>query len=517
MNAKKSVLLPSQRTVFLGGSFGFHSDAGLFGSCPDIQFYSMSGPLQARPSCLCRYLPQAARPHGSGRPCVAPRVASNEAVPLVDEKAEVTPHYTSHLPYQGVAQLLSTPFTMAGPRFSPERGENGCDPPSPYDHDGRINDGLGRGLRRQTGEQGMDKRVPFLAHKLPGTQGCLPGFDVFSPHSRGASYHSQNRQYGGCVPHKPSGRFTVAHTGQACAPSSPLVPGQVPFFEGSSRSGNTEPCGRFSVETETQAGGVDVEPSDGIPDLGSVWQSGGGPLCFSRVIPVPALVLPEFPDDSGHRCVHPPVAECQSVRVSVNKADSGSTMQSKGEQCLSPSHSPILALPDLVLGANSPLVSAPLGDSDQAGLAVPASRQDLASSTRALEVVGMAHTGPRAVMDILPVEVQETIASARAPATRKLYSSKWGVFESWCLARAIDPVNCPVGPVLAFLQERLTAGAAATTLRVYVAAIAARTELDEIPLGRHRMVSAFMRGVRHLGRLAPWQFLLGTNQSSSKV
>ncbi len=223
--------------------------------------------------------------------------------------------------------------------------------------------------------------------------------------------------------------------------------------------------------------------SDGIPDLGSVWQSGGGPLCFSRVIPVPALVLPEFPDDSRHRCVRPPMAECQSVRVSANKADSGSTMQSEGERCPSPSHSPILALPDLVLGANSLLVSASLGDSDQAGLTVPASGQDLASSAGALEVVGMAHTGPRAVIDGLPAEIQETIASARAPATRKLYSSKWGVFELWCLTRAIDPVNCPVGPVLEFLQERLTAGAAATTLRVYVAAIAARRELDEIPLG----------------------------------
>ncbi len=106
-------------------------------------------------------------------------------------------------------------------------------------------------------------------------------------------------------------------------------------------------------------------------------------------------------------------------------------------------------------------------------------------------------------MNVLPVEVQETIASARAPATRKLYSSKWGVFESWCLARAINPVNCPVGPVLEFLQERLTAGAAATTLRVYVAAIAARRELDEIPLGRHRMVSAFMRGVRRLRPVRP--------------
>ncbi len=48
MNAKKSVLLPSQRTMF-GGSFGFCSDAGPFGSCPDTRFYSMSGPLQARP------------------------------------------------------------------------------------------------------------------------------------------------------------------------------------------------------------------------------------------------------------------------------------------------------------------------------------------------------------------------------------------------------------------------------------------------------------------------------------
>ncbi len=127
----------------------------------------------------------------------------------------------------------------------------------------------------------MEGRVPLLAYKLPGTQGCLPGFEVFSPRPRGASYYSQDGQYGGCVPHKPPRRFKVAHPGQACAPSSPLVPRQVPFFEGGSRSGSTEPGGRFSVETEAQAGGMDVEPSDGIPDLGSVWQSGGGPLCFS--------------------------------------------------------------------------------------------------------------------------------------------------------------------------------------------------------------------------------------------
>ncbi len=72
----------------------------------------------------------------------------------------------------------------------------------------------------------MEGRVPLLAYKLPGTQGCLPGFEVFSPRSRGVSYHSQDGQYDGCVPHKPPRGFKVAHPGQACAPSSPLVPRQ---------------------------------------------------------------------------------------------------------------------------------------------------------------------------------------------------------------------------------------------------------------------------------------------------
>ncbi len=44
---------------------------------------------------------------------------------------------------------------------------------------------------------------------------------------------------------------------------------------------------------------------------------------------------------------------------------------------------------------DSSSVSAPLGDSDQAGPALSASGQDLAPSTRYLEAVGMAHPGPQ--------------------------------------------------------------------------------------------------------------------------
>ncbi len=284
MNAKKSVLFPSQRTVFFRGSLGFRSDAGQFGSCPDIQFYSMSGLLQA----LMHFLPVLGEHH---------------IIVRTDNMAVV-----SHISRQG-------------------------------------------GSRSRT----LDR----LAHRL-----LLWSQDKFLS-------------------------LRAVH-----------VPGMLNLAADFLSRQKLRP-GERMLNRQT---------------LSQIWNLFG------------EAEVDLFASQESSQCL---LWFSLSFPMTLDK---------------------------------SPPVSAPLGDSDQAGPAVPASGQDLASSTRALEVVGMAHTGPRALMNNLPVEVQETIASARAPATRILYSSKWGVFESWCLARAIGgSCNCPVGPVLDFLQERLTSGAAQLT------------------------------------------------------
>ncbi len=66
------------------------------------------------------------------------------------------------------------------------------------------------------------------------------------------------------------------------------------------------------------------------------------------------------------------------------------------------------------------------------------------------------------------------------------------------MANALDPVNCPVGSVLEFLQHTFSAGAAATSLRDYVAAIAARRDSDDVTLGRYLLLSSFIRGAKCL-------------------
>ncbi len=91
----------------------------------------------------------------------------------------------------------------------------------------------------------------------------------------------------------------------------------------------------------------------------------------------------------------------------------------------------------------------------------------------------------------LPQAVVETITQARAPSTRQAYALKWSLFANWCSSRREDPRRCTIGVVLSFLQERLERRLSPSTLKVYVAAIAAHHDaVDGRSLGKrsHREV-----------------------------
>ncbi len=119
-----------------------------------------------------------------------------------------------------------------------------------------------------------------------------------------------------------------------------------------------------------------------------------------------------------------------------------------------------------------------------------------------MENVGLASEGAQLTDSGLSTEVVETILHSRAPSMRKLYALKWRVFTSWCSDHQQDPVNCPVGTVLEFLQERFTAGLAPPTLTFFVAAISAyHIPFGGISLGKDPLISRFLCGTLRL-RLA---------------
>ncbi len=101
--------------------------------------------------------------------------------------------------------------------------------------------------------------------------------------------------------------------------------------------------------------------------------------------------------------------------------------------------------------------------------------------------------------------VLNTISQAPAPATRRLYAIKWSVFSTWCSDRGEDPSVCDISVILSFLQELLNNGRSPSTLKVYVAAIAASHSLIAgHSVGRDNLVVRFLRGARRLNPPHPF-------------
>ncbi len=99
---------------------------------------------------------------------------------------------------------------------------------------------------------------------------------------------------------------------------------------------------------------------------------------------------------------------------------------------------------------------------------------------------------------VLTENVLSTISQARAPST-SLYALKWSVFSTWCTTRGADPEVCDISLILSFLQELLKKGRSPSTLKVYVAAIAASQALiDGQSVGRNNLVVRFLKGSRRL-------------------
>ncbi len=172
--------------------------------------------------------------------------------------------------------------------------------------------------------------------------------------------------------------------------------------------------------------------------------------------------------------------------------------------------SPLLAGPSMVLRPDFPSRRLSMGDSRQEGSPLTGGGHHLSPPPGVVEAVGVAPEGAQLIASGLSTEVVETILQSRAPSTRKLYGLKWNLFTSWCRDRQLDPVNCPVGPVLEFLQARLSSGLTHSTLKVYVAAITAyHTPLADQSVGRHPLVTSFLRGALRLrppvrSRIPPW-------------
>ncbi len=142
-----------------------------------------------------------------------------------------------------------------------------------------------------------------------------------------------------------------------------------------------------------------------------------------------------------------------------------------------------------------------MADPLETGPPLSSKRHDMASTAR---VMGPACVAAQREHFVLPERVLNTMAEARAPSTRRLYALKWAIFSTWCQDRYLDPVTSDVSVTLSFLQEMLDKQRSSSTIKVYVAAIAAfHVPIAGRLVGRDSAVTQFLPGARRMNRPRP--------------
>ncbi len=454
------------------------------------------GHLQERHRSPTQSVSENAGPHGRSIASVTAGPAPHAPPSTLVETTGSTQRMASRTPaYQGESGLCDSPHPLEEPTMDEEGHGHGVGPQQESCHDRRLQHRLEGAVRRQTDLRPLVEGGEGLPHQLLGNASSLSSLPVFPAGPNRTPCADSLRQHVRGVLYKSPGR---------CLLEAPLYSGRAPsgmgsaqpaLAEGSTPAGQTEPRSGYVISEQCPLKGVDAPSAGGSEDLEDLWQGRSRPFRLQRQLSLPNLLF------EGQGRVGPRLAQPPPLCIPPDRPASTGRQACQGTGSQGAIGGPLVEEPTLVVRADSATDSSPLARAPETGSPLSGERNNMAPSTRA---VGSLHLAAQREPTGLPERVLNTISEARAPSTRRLYALKWSVFSTWCLNRGENPSTSELAVVLSFLQELLDKGRSHSTLKVFVAAIAAfHAPIAGQSVGRDNSVVRFLKGARRLNPPRP--------------
>ncbi len=156
-----------------------------------------------------------------------------------------------------------------------------------------LQHGLGRYMQRAGSLGALDRAPTALAHQLPGAVGSAFSLAAVPATAVGQARASPHRQHCGGLVYQPAGGYKITPHVTARPPSPPLESHAVQVTACCSHPGAAQSCGRRALTTAHVPRRVATPSGDDPADLESIRGSSGRPVCLPRVLPLPAVLLPD--------------------------------------------------------------------------------------------------------------------------------------------------------------------------------------------------------------------------------
>ncbi len=299
----------------------------------------------------------------------AARIASYETtsalVTLPSPEVGMAPRCTSGEHHTGVSPLLQP---LDRPCLSTGRGALRTSVSACCRHDRCLQHGLGRYMQRAGSLGALDGASTALAHQLPRAAGSASSLAAVSATAVRQACVGPYGQHCGCVVYQPDGGYTITPHVTARPPSPPLESHAAQIAARCPHSGGAQSCGRRALTTAHFPRRMATPSRDDPADLESIRRSSGGPVCFSRVLPLPVVFLPDRGLPRHGRTGTQLASGSMQICISPSEPARTDTVQSQGGRGAGPAGRAVLAHPDLVSRTHSPRDSPSLAHSSEEGL-----------------------------------------------------------------------------------------------------------------------------------------------------
>ncbi len=224
----------------------------------------------------------------------AARIASYETTSalatLPGPEVGMAPRYTASRYLPAVSPL---PQPLDRPCLSTGRGAPRTSVPAYCCHNRCLQHGLGRYMQRAGSLGALDRAPTALAHQLPGAVGSAFSLAAVPATAVGQARASPHGQHCGGLVYQPAGGYTITPHVTARPPSPPLESHAVQVTACCSHPGAAQSCGRRALTTAHVPRRMATPSRDDPADLESIRGSSGRPVCLPRVLPLPAVLLPD--------------------------------------------------------------------------------------------------------------------------------------------------------------------------------------------------------------------------------
>ncbi len=343
----------------------------------------------------------------------------------------MAPRYTAsgYLPAESpLPQPLDRPCLTTG------RGAPKTSVPAYCCHNRCLQHRLGRYMQRAGSLGALDRAPTALAHQLPGAVGSAFSLAAVPATAVGQARASPHGKHCGGLVHQPAGRYTITPHVTARPPSPPLESHAVQVTVCCSHPGAAQSCGRRALTTAHIPRRVATTSRDDPADLESIRGNSGRPVCFPRVLPLPAIFLPDRGPPRHRRTGTYLASGLMQVCISPSEPTRTDTVQAQGGRGAGPAGCAPLAHPDLVSRTHFPRDSTSLSHSSEEGPPLSGARHHMAPASRFMEPPCVAPGRDAADLSGLPPAVVGTIIQARAPLTRRMNPSRPPLVPSWDLS-----------------------------------------------------------------------------------